>query len=147
MMSVTVRALILLALVSHHVSGLESSDSVGEPCMQNLLTEFSVLTEACDSLVLAEVRTTEQAVGVLETKEADDMEEIISSAKFNLCSVKDKTGLVREKLVRLMNNTIYNKCLVDKQCSAMMPALDGLRNTSTLGPSSLNKLSCLPKTS
>ena len=94
--------------------------------MQNLLTEFEVLSEACDSLAQAEVRTTEQAVGVLETKEADDIEEIISSAKFNLCSVKDKTGLVREKLVRLMNNTIYNKCLVDKQCSAMMPALDGI---------------------
>ena len=122
----TLRILILLTIVCHYVIGLESSESVGEPCMQNLLTEFEVLSEACDSLVQAEVRTTEQAVGVLETKEADDMEEIISSAKFNLCSVKDKTGLVREKLVRLMNNTIYNKCLVDKQCSAMMPALDGI---------------------
>ena len=94
--------------------------------MQNLLTEYEVLSEACDILALAEVRTTKQAVGVLETKEADDMEEIISSAKFNLCAVKDKTGFVREKLVRLMNNAIYNKCLVDKQCSAMMPALDGI---------------------
>ena len=121
---IAAKPLFVLTLFCHYVSGLEPSEPVGEPFMQNLLTEYEVLSEACDSLAQAEARLSEQAVGVLETKEADDMEEIISSAKFNLCAVKDKTGLVREKLVRLMNNAIYNKCLVDKQCSAMMPALE-----------------------
>ena len=71
---ITAKPLFVLTLFCHYVSGLEPSEPVGEPFMQNLLTEYEVLSEACDSLAQAELRMPEQAVGVLETKEADDME-------------------------------------------------------------------------
>ena len=54
------------------------------------------------------------------------IEEMAISMKALLCSAKDKTSIILDKLSRLRKSSIYSKCFIDRQCGSIMPAFEGL---------------------
>ena len=94
--------------------------------LELLEQELASLSSACSSLTSAEARAQAGTADMLGRKDSDALEELLLSAKTGLCSARDKTATARDKLVRLQAVPLYSKCMVDRQCRAMMPALDGI---------------------
>ena len=103
------------------ITGLvRSQNSVSlreEEYVKTLNEEEKKLTEACDFFTKTDFHFN------LDNYSAEEM---VISMKALLCSAKDKTSTILDKLSRLRQSSIYSKCFVDKQCRMTMPAFDGL---------------------
>ena len=101
----------------------QSAVSLQEEEYFNVLQSEKInLDKACH--IMRNIELELRNVKIVKSNEA--VEEIVISMKALLCSAKDKSSIILDKLSRLRTSSIYSKCFIDRQCRTIMPAFEGL---------------------
>ena len=89
--------------------------------------EKIIISQACEHFTKIDVKVNSGGCDFL-SKDLVAFEEQIASGKSLSCSADEKTKTLIEKINRLEATKIYEKCVVEKECRNILPALQGLED-------------------